>query len=83
MTARLRFGQWVNEQLQAGLTRTNVAQRLGCHPSMVTRIIDGSRAHPKLSIVHAIETATADWAGGQIRTEEWLPAAKSSAGEAA
>jgi len=72
MAAHVRFGAWVEEQLAAGRTRTDLAHQLGCHPSLITRIVDGSRANPTLRIVHAIETATANWVRGQIRTEDWL-----------
>lgn len=62
-----RFRAWVDE---TGLTRSEVAKRLGCHPSYPGLIIRGAR-RPGRDVALAIERATRRSSGGVIRVEEW------------
>jgi transcriptional regulator with XRE-family HTH domain len=76
-----RFAAWITE---SGLTRSEAAKRLGCHPSYPGLILRGQR-RPGRDVALAIERVTRRSSGGVIRVEEWahtptMPAAP-TAGE--
>lgn len=55
-----------------GLSQSDAAREIGCSQVFVSELLRGEKL-PGLQTAHAIERATADWARGPIRTEEWLP----------
>lgn len=50
------------------IRQNELADAIGCHPSTVTRILDGSLHDPKVSLAVAIEKCT----DGYVKCEDWL-----------
>lgn len=53
-----------------GISKSDLAKRLGVHQSVVSRLIDGSRG-VGLQLATAIERETANWEKGPIRPGDW------------
>lgn len=70
MTVHERFAAWVAFR---GWSQHDAAREIGCSQALVSEIIRGRKGVAGVQIAHAIELLSADWAGGPIRTEEWLP----------
>lgn len=70
MTALERFRSWVSELESAGFTRTQVAARVGCSESGLSKILSGKRGAGGRNAAR-IEIATAEWPGGPIRAVDW------------
>ena len=67
MHAYARFRDWV---FATADSQADVAKRLGCSQSRVSRIINGLVA-PDLATAVAIELATEGWEHGPILAREW------------
>lgn len=46
----------------------DLATAINCHPSTVTRLLDGTLPDPKVSIAVAVEKFT----GGAVKCEDWV-----------
>ncbi|UJR81455.1 helix-turn-helix domain-containing protein [Sandaracinus amylolyticus] len=71
MNPRELFSLWLEEQVAAGVTRTQIAVRLGCHPSQLPRFESGVRT-PDLAVAFAIEDETRGWDRGPIPARSWV-----------
>jgi transcriptional regulator with XRE-family HTH domain len=69
MGARDRLREWMRDE---GLTQADVARLISATQGAVSMLLRGETAQPRLDIAHSIETASASWKHGPIRTEEWL-----------
>lgn len=74
MDARAEFRAWVAEQKAEGLTQKQIAERVKCSESALSRLIDGKRG-AGLQLAHQVQVATRDRVGGPIPAEAWLPEA--------
>lgn len=86
---RKRLDAWIKS---TGLTRTQVAAKIGCDTSYLSLLLSMEETPPRWPgrrIANAIERESTDWADGAITSEEWdraesaFNAAKTSAGNAA
>lgn len=75
MTAIERFRRWATERIDAGETKTAVAQRIGVNPSLITKLLQGERSRVSGRVAFAIEAATASWEHGPIPAADWYEAA--------
>lgn len=75
MNARTSLGQWLlrREIAKAGNTATDLARRCGVNPSAITRLANGDRREPTLSLALAIHKHAG------IRVEAWCSPYESSA----
>jgi hypothetical protein len=78
---RERFAEWVKYMgsAQAAADELSKHTRGGCSGSMVTKVAAGLR-RPGLDLVFAIEMATSDWVGGQMKAVEWSDAVETAEG---
>jgi transcriptional regulator with XRE-family HTH domain len=65
--AHARFQKWF---ASLGTSQADLAKRLGCDQSVVSRLVDGSRGL-SIKLAAAIERESATWGEGPIRPGEW------------
>lgn len=82
MTPLDRFKSWVAEQEAEGLTRTQVAARVGCSEGAISRILNETSGVGGY-IAARIEDATRSWVNGPIVAKEWFPPRGAKAKDAA
>lgn len=64
----------MGEQEERGVTRTAIAQRLNCNPSVITKLMKDDRRGVSGAVATAIERATTGWKRGPILAADWYTA---------
>lgn len=64
-----RFERWF---AWTGGRQKEVAERLGCHQSEVSKLLSRKRG-AGLRLAQSIERETVEWPSGPIRASEWIP----------
>ena len=71
MDARTQFREWVDALKARGLNQQQIAKRIGCAESQLSRLLTGERG-AGMALAFLIESATADREGGPIDARLWV-----------